>query len=126
MGFKPDVPGERFQPHVLQRPPELHPHSFDVVGGNSDRQVPLDLEAAVTPLVADGFVVEPEAFQPVVTAPLIRVDCRSRHDILTDELLGVAFDLSGRTKNIVFFSSFLRGCENYLDNCFSYATSDNA
>ena len=72
--LEPDVPGERLQPHVLQRPPELNPHSFNVVRCHARCQVPLELEAAVTLLVTDGLVVEPETLQAAVTTPLIRVD----------------------------------------------------
>ena len=49
--------------HVYLSERKFHQHSSDVVCGDPGCDVPLELEAAVTRFVANGFVVETKAFQ---------------------------------------------------------------
>ena len=56
-----------------------------MIGRDTGHQSPVDLVAAEPLLVADCFVNEALLVQPVVAAPLVGVDGRSRQDVLHDE-----------------------------------------
>ena len=74
VGLEPCVLHEVLHAHVLQRPPQLNPHPFDVVGCDAGRNVSVELKPAEPTFVTDGFVHKTDVAQAGIPLPLIRVD----------------------------------------------------
>ena len=107
ISFKPYVLLEIFHAHVLQRSSQLHPHTFNVVGGNSSGHVLVKLKSAETTLMTNGFVDITNVTQTHITLPFVRVDRGSGQNILHDEfvqglLLSVRQDEEERLLRLVF------------------------
>ena len=85
VGLEPCVLHEVLHAHVLQRPPQLNPHPFDVVGCDAGRDVPVELKPAEPTFVTNCFVHKTNVAQAGIPLPLICVEGGTGQDVLDDD-----------------------------------------